>query len=146
MYTTITDSRQFKIYAAAAFAALMITLLAVAFATEPAQAQGLDNTPTPTASPTPQPCGPGEAEASQPEPHEITTGNFALFDAYWRSTGASSGVLHTNECPPLMVTTRQDDGFGTITETTTRSTSNIDIDEAIMGIAYTCWHVRSNLV
>ena len=153
MYTTITDSRQFKIFSAAAFAALMMIMLAAAFATGATQAQGLDDTPTATATPTPQPCGPGEAKAFQPEPHEITEGNFALFDAYWRSTSSSgptggtgtpgtetpsaapnSGVLHTNLCPPKMVTTEQDDGFGTITEITERSVSNIDIGEAIMHV------------
>lgn len=55
----------------------------------------------------PQPCGPGADTAFQPEPHEITSGHFALFDAYWRFPDADpdhrvedTNYLHTNLCPP----------------------------------------------
>ena len=117
-----------------AVAALFIGLLAVAFATGPAQAQSLDNDYD-----DPQPCGPGAATASMKEPHEVTTGRFALFDAYWeakhRSTGdePNEGVMHTNQCPPLMTQTTETRERKTVT-VTTRSASNIDTDEAIIHV------------
>ena len=50
------------------------------------------------------------------EPHEVRTGHYALFDAYWRITGRSldgdspdTGVLYMNECPPKMVTANEVD-------------------------------------
>ena len=92
----------------AAVAALVFALLAVTFAASPGQAQTPDNDYD-----DPQPCGPGAGTAFMEEPHEVTEGHFALFDAYWRTRPppstptvadtASVGVLHTNECPPLMV-------------------------------------------
>ena len=126
-----------------ATAALIITLLAVTFATGPAQAQNAGNTYK-----DPQPCGPGQATAFQPEPHEVTTGHFAFFDAYWYTTGSAPttggglddnasgvGVLHINECPPLMVKKTQTDPDTEVeTVTITRSVSNIDIEEAIMHV------------
>ena len=150
MNAIVSAPNRFRRYVAGlGLAALAVTLLAVAFATGPAQAQDDPPVPTPTPTPTatpvvntypdPQPCGPGAGTASQPEPHEITTGHFALFDAYWRATArnqqgvADAGVLHTNLCPPKVVTTRENN-FGTITETTTRSASNIDIGEAIFHV------------
>ncbi len=136
--STITNApRQFRFYAAAiALAALVITLLAVTFATGPAQAQNAGNT-----YPDPQPCGTGAAEASQPEPHEVTEGHFALFDAYWRTTEpinttdgtVNTGVLHTNLCPPKVTQTTKRVRGRTVT-TTTRHVSNIDIEEAIMHV------------
>lgn len=136
-----------------ALSAIAITLLAVVFATGPAQAQDNPPTPTPTPAPTttptptpvlntyadPQPCGPGAATAFQPEPHEVTTGHFALFDAYWRQTVRNqlenAGVLHTNLCPPKVVTTTQINSITLLPETvTTLTASGIDIDEAIFHV------------
>ena len=141
--TTITNiPRHIKLYGAMlAIAALVIGLTAVAFTTGPAQAQNASNTG-------PQPCGPGQATAFQPEPHEVTTGHFAFFDAYWYTTGSAPttggglddnapgvGVLHINECPPLMVKKTQTDPDTEVeTVTITRSVSNIDIEEAIMHV------------
>ena len=71
-------------------------------------------TPTSATYDDPQPCGPGAGAAFMQEPHEIKTGHYALFDAYWRTIkkgvqakGVQAedvpgvGVLHTNLCPPL---------------------------------------------
>ena len=125
-----------------AAAALLITLLAVTFATGPAQAQDASNTG-------PQPCGPGEATAFMEEPHEVTSGHFALFDAYWRTTHATStgaivddnapgvGVLHTNECPPLVAKTTQFDPNTeeeTVTITRSARQNGMDVSEAIMHV------------
>ena len=133
MDTIINIPKQLKLAGAMlAMAALVITLLAVTFATGPAQAQDSGNN-----YPNPQPCGPGAATAFQPEPHEVTVGHFALFDAYWEWTNKNpnEGIMHTNHCPPLMVETTQIDP---VTEeetlTLTRSVSNIDIEEAIFHV------------
>lgn len=126
METIINAPRRFKLYAAAmAMAALVITLLAVVYATGPAQAQNADNTYS-----DPQPCGPEAGDASMDEPHEITTGHYALFDAYWEWTKHSpnEGIMHTNECPPKMVLGRA--GWS-------RTTSNIDTKEAIIHVENT---------
>ena len=134
---TITEiPNRFRLYAAGlALSALAITLLAVAIAGGSVQAQSVTPTPTPVVNtyPDPQPCGEGAATAFQPEPHEIKSGHFALFDSYWRATGASTGVLHTNLCPPLVVKKTETQNFETVT-VTTRSSSGIDIDEAIMHV------------
>ena len=135
MATIIHGSRRIRFYAAAiALAALAITLLAVSFASGPAQAQNADNT-----YPDPRPCGPGPntAEAFQPEPHEVTEGHFALFDAYWEWTNSNpnQGIMHTNDCPPLMVkATQVDPETEAETVTVTRNASGIDLGEAIMHV------------
>ncbi len=144
--------------------ALVIALLAVSFATGPAQADGGnvnfndgdssntddgDNPRYPNLSeyPDPQPCGPGAGTADMDEPHEITSGHYALFDAYWRATNKGEqsheatglGVLHTNLCPFEVTQTTRTEGTGrkkkTITETT-RSARNggMEVDEAIMHV------------
>lgn len=92
----------------------------------------------------PPPCGPGAGDAFQPEPHEVTSGHFALFDAYWQDTtdtestdgDAGSGVLHTNLCPPKVTTTTQEseDEEEEDTTVTTLNESNIDIAEAIFHV------------
>ena len=147
MDTIIKAPRRFSLYGAVlAMAALVITLLAVAYATGPAQAQNTGNTDDYTnlsTYPDPQPCGPGAGTAFMKEPHEITTGHYALFDAYWRTISEGSGatdgvgVLHTNLCPPEMgTTTTVDPSDGSKTVTTTRSPRNggMDVDEAIMHV------------
>ncbi len=129
-----------------AAAVLLITLLAASFAGGPVRAQTPpDRYPNLSTYPDPQPCGPGAGTAFMQEPHEITTGHYALFDAYWRTIkeGANVGgmdvpgvgVLHTNECPPEMVATTTTQGFETV-EVSIRSTRNggMDIEEAIMHV------------
>ena len=112
MATIINGSRRIRFYAAAiALAALAITVLAVAYATGPAQAQDSGNTYS-----DPKPCGPGPGTntAFMEEPHEVTEGHYALFDAYWEVTQRPTedepskpyeGIMHTNECPPKMTRT-----------------------------------------
>lgn len=125
--------RKISLYLAAmALAALVITVLAVSFTSNPAQAQNTgDDHGTPT------PCGPGRNTdtASQPEPHEVTKGHFALFDAYWewRHQNPNAGALHLNECPPKMVTTTVTEGRN-VKKVTTPSVSHIDIGEALMHV------------
>ncbi len=137
-----------------AMAAVAAVFLAVVFTANPtwANTPGTGNTGTGNIGgytnlstyANPQPCGPGAGTAFMQEPHEITTGHYALFDAYWRtiSNGVVGldadgvGVLHTNLCPPEMVATSTDDGFGNVTETTIRSAreGGMDIEEAIIHV------------
>ena len=137
-------THQLKLYGAVlALAALMIAVLAVTM-TGGAQAQDADNTYA-----DPQPCGPSAGDAFMEEPHELTAGNFYLFDAYWEWLPAqnedtsgqdteeevNAGFLHNNECPPWFKTTRVTDGRGnTTTETTPLTGDNIDIDEVIIHV------------
>ena len=91
--------------------------------------------------PDPQPCGPGAGAAFMQEPHELTTGHYALFDAYWRTISEGSsvagtdlpgvGVLHTNLCPPEMVEKTQ--GRKTVIARSAR-TGGMDVDEIIMHV------------
>ena len=152
MDTIIRRKAQLSVAAVAAlaiFAVAAVMLLAGSFTTSAAQAQG-GNTGGSTGSntspwPDPQPCGPGAATAFQPEPHEVTTGHFALFDSYEYIEAAlpddanqapSPSVLRTNTCPPKVTITKTDDGRGNVTVTTTRKRSNIDIDEAIFHVLH----------
>ncbi|MCY3561153.1 MAG: cadherin repeat domain-containing protein, partial [bacterium] len=143
MATILIIAAQFKRYAAGlALCGFAVTLLAVALATGPTQAQG--DTPTPAPTPTtPQPCGEGAAIAFQPEPHERTSGHYALFDAYWERTEPdpaetpgiegerrNTGLLHTNECPPLVSKTENDEGETVVTWTA----SGVDIDDLIIHV------------
>ena len=88
----------------------------------------------------PQPCGPGAGDAFMPEPHEITSGHFYLFDSYWENTtntgsaNGNTGLLHTNECPPELVTTTETNDFGDEKTVTSLEDSNIDVDEAIFHV------------
>ena len=96
MMDTLTNiPKQLKLAGAMlAMAALVITLLAATLATGPAQAQSPGNTdsyPNLSTYPNPQPCGPGAGTAFMEEPHEITTGHYALFDAYWRTISNGGG-------------------------------------------------------
>lgn len=130
-------------------AVLALTLIAavavaVTLTAGPTQAQNADNTYS-----NPQPCGPGADDASMEEPHERTTGHYALFDTYWEETTpapgestdldpANTGILHTNTCPPYVSQTTKPDpddltGTKTITDTT-YSESGVDIDELIIHV------------
>ena len=161
-------------------ALVMALLIAAAVTANPTQAQvpggddpGPGNTPGNTGGGNtddsytnhssyddPQPCGPGAGTAFMEEPHEITTGHYALFDAYWRTISTSSGpegdgvgVLHTNLCPPEMIKETQRDpdneegdneeeeseegeSEGEETVVITRSARNggMDIEEAIIHV------------
>ena len=121
---------------------LALALVAVAaLLVTPTSAQSPDNTYD-----DPQPCGFGQgaSTAFQAEPHEKTTGHYALFDAYWEDTGPdqaqtpgldpdqtpdNTGILHTNECPPLLTTETQD-----LQTVTTLTDSGVDIDELIIHV------------
>ncbi|MCY3692289.1 MAG: hypothetical protein OXH30_09860 [Chloroflexi bacterium] len=130
MSTVTNASIPLRLFGAALVLAIIAAIaLTVTLTAGPTQAQNATNTYD-----DPQPCGPAAETAYQPEPHEITEGHFALFDAYWQWTSDenldNTGVLHTNTCPPLVSETENDDG-----ETVTNLTaSGIDIDEAIFHV------------
>ena len=137
MNTITNASAPLKLFGAVlALAALIVAALALA-AGVGAQA-GTPGTAGNTYA-DPQPCGPGANTAFQPEPHEVTTGHFYLFDTYWQNTTATqssngnTGVLRTNTCPPKLTTTTETDGEDTTT-TTTLTDSGIDVDEAIFHV------------
>ena len=110
MYATMTASSRFKIYAAVALAALLMTLLAVTLAAGPAQAtttttiadsgddnsipqqQGQAATPTPAPHKTPEACPVKLRTASV-----VDRGYYALFDVWWND---EEGELTNNVCPP----------------------------------------------
>ena len=76
-------------------ALVMALLIAAAVTASPTQAQtpppgNTDRYPNLSTYPDPQPCGPGAGTAFMEEPHEITTGHYALFDAYWRTIATST--------------------------------------------------------
>ena len=103
MYTTITASSRFKIYAAVALAALLMTMLAVTLAAGQAQAttttttiadsgddnsmpqqQGASETDTPPRHKTPEAC-PGETGNPNKKAARavVDSGYYALFDVWW---------------------------------------------------------------
>ena len=112
MYGTITASSQFKIYAAVALAALLMTLLAVALTAGQAQAtttssttiasgdddnsipqqQGQAATPTPAPHATPEAC-PADDDVAR----VVDSGYYALFDVYWNP---DESELTNTVCPP----------------------------------------------
>ena len=116
MYRTITASSQFKIYAAVALAALLMTLLAVTLTAGQAQAttssntaiatdgddnpipqqQGQAATPTPARHATPEAC-PGETGNTNSLASVVDSGHYALFDVWWNP---GEGELTNTVCPP----------------------------------------------
>ena len=139
MYRTITASSRFKIYAAVALAALLMTMLAVTLAASQAQAtttssttiadsgddsipqqQGQAATPTPAAHKTPEAC-PAKGEAAG----VIDRGYYALFDVWWND---DEGELTNNICPPRVefIPEREEDRE-TIPASVNRSASSINI-------------------
>ena len=121
---------------------LALALVAVAtLLVTPTSAQSPDNTYD-----DPEPCGPGAETAFMPEPHEITTGHYALFDAYWewappeggnaqQSGLEDSNYLHLNECPPTVTTeTRTDEETEEEVTVPTYHEAQGDIEEAIFHI------------
>ena len=133
MYSTITASSRFKIYAAVALAALLMTLLAVTLTTGQAQATTTDTTtialsgddnsiPQQQGTPhaTPEAC-PGETGNDNAKAASVVdSGHYALFDVWWND---DEGELTNTVCPPSVTTTTGRDG----TMTTTRAASSIDI-------------------
>ena len=124
MSTIFNAPKQIRFYAAAiALAALAITLLAVAYATGSAQAQS-------TTYPDPQPCGPGHAKVSHSPVKQITTGEIALFDAYW---DIETKTINNNLCPPKIVRTTEKVGRKTVTKFS-RTDANIDIAKSVIHV------------
>ena len=135
MHTITNASIPLKLFGAIlALALLAAAAVSVALTASTTQAQSQDN-----AYADPQPCGPGAETAYQPEPHEVTEGHFALFDAYWEwrvqdQDDENVGILHTNLCPPLVTQTTEFDDFGDPTTFTSLTDSGIDINEAIIHV------------
>ncbi|MYE54118.1 MAG: DUF11 domain-containing protein [Chloroflexi bacterium] len=112
MYRTITASSQFKIYAAVALAALLMTLLAVTLTASQAQATTTSSTTIATdGDDNPIPQQQGQAATPTPAPHKtpeacpaklrtasvVDSGYYALFDVWWND---EEGELTNNVCPP----------------------------------------------
>ena len=153
MYTTITKSSQFKIYAAVALAALLMTMLTVTLAVGKAQATttttttiapssgGDDNsipqqqgtaTPTPARHATPEAC-PGETGNTNTLTRVVDSGHYAIFDVYWNP---DEGELTNNPCPPNVthVPAEEDDDGNVTPARDDRSPSGINIAETIIHI------------
>ena len=148
MQAIVNAPNRFRRYMAGlGLAALAVTLLAAAVAGGPAQAQNPTNTYD-----DPQPCGPGPeslAPAFMEEPHEVTSGHYALFDAYWEHFDVgddpdNDGVPHLNTCPPPVGTktvtrynheTRQDEEVTVPVLVAPQPPHKaLDIDEAIFHV------------
>ena len=143
MYTTITASSRFKIYAAVALAALLMTLLAVTLTAGQAQAtastivpsgddnsipqqQGQAATPTPEPHKTPEAC-PGETGNTNDKAASVVdSGYYALFDVWWND---DEGELTNNVCPPKVkfVPAGEGEEGEPIPARVERSPSSIDI-------------------
>ena len=139
MYRTITASSQFKIYAAVALAALLMTMLAVTLAAGQAQAttttsttiadsgddnsipqqQGQAATPTPPPHKTPEAC-PTDDDVAR----VVDSGHYALFDVWWND---DEGELTNNICPPSITYVPEQKGFPSTPARTDRSASSINI-------------------
>ena len=134
MSTTVITSKQIKIYAAVALAALLMTLLAVSVTAGQAQATTTDTTtittddnnnpiPQQQTTPTPEAC-PGETgNTNKTAASVVDSGHYALFDVWWND---EEGELTNNVCPPSVVHVPGDEDEG-IAASDTRSPSSIDI-------------------
>lgn len=130
MYTTLTESRQFKLYAAVALAALLMTLLAVTLTAGQAQAtttatlatDGEANNSIPQQQATPPPHATPEACPAEGEVASVVDdGHFALFDVWWND---GEGELTNTVCPPRVQYVPAGRGG---TARTDRSASSINI-------------------
>ncbi len=141
MSTAITTSKQIKIYAAVALAALLMTLLAVTLTAGQAQATTTDTTiittddnnnpipqqqTTPTPHATPEAC-PGETgNTNKTAASVVDSGHYALFDVWWND---DEGELTNNICPPSVtyVPAGEDEDLNPIPARVDRSPAGIDI-------------------
>ena len=117
-----------------AMAALVITVLAVSFATGPAQAQANTDTRNNSIYLLPHPCGAGFENAFPEAPVQaISSGHLALFDAYW-DFGTKS--LNNNQCP-LTVTheVMTDRGGNKTLEGSYRNVANADIRTTVFEVS-----------
>lgn len=106
-------------------AALVIALLAVALTASPTMAQ------TPP-YPDPKPCGPNQHAVPDPADATITGGHYAVFDGYWDFDKKN---LNLNLCPPAVEHTLVPDDFGgDPVEVSTRTESNVDIQQTVIHI------------
>ena len=131
---TITNApNRFKLFGAGlTLAALVIAVLAVTFATGPAQAQAPGDEPPL--------CGPGQSNDNFPAQPlaEVSSGHYAIFDAYWLPAPSlgddvRDGTLNNNLCPPSAkhadVTVD-----GETVEKTTLSRTDIDLRSTIIHV------------
>ena len=136
MYTTITASSRFKIYAAVALAALLMTMLAVTLAA--GQAQATTTTTTIADSGDDNPIPQQQGEAATPAAHKtpeacpadddvarvVDRGHYALFDVWWND---DEGELTNNVCPPSITYVPAQTGRGGHPARTDRAASSINI-------------------
>ncbi|MYC33203.1 MAG: cadherin repeat domain-containing protein [Chloroflexi bacterium] len=143
MHTLNLRTGQLKIYGGILAIVALVVAALVQTLTSGAQAQ---SPPNPYGDPRPCGLGPDTREFEMPEPHEKTSGHYALFDAYWEKTEpdqaetpglgdeqANTGLLHTNECPPLVTNTTETQGLDTVA-VTKLTESRVDIDELIVHV------------
>lgn len=108
-------------------AALVIALLAVAMSASPTMAQ------TPP-YPDPKPCGPNQHPVPDPADATITSGHYAVFDGYWDFDKKN---LNLNLCPPAVehtMETQYINGRPTQVEVSTRTESNVDVQQTVIHI------------
>ena len=134
MHTLTNAPIQLKITGAVlAIAALAIALAWVAITAGPTMAQSnpYDD---------PKPCGPDQVPGNPDE--TITSGHYAVFDAYW---DFDKETLNNNLCPPSVVHTieTQTDPvtyLDTKVEVSTRTASNVDIQRTVFHLDSTFEH------
>jgi len=133
MYSTITASSRFKIYAAVALAALLMTMLTVTLAVGKAQATTTTTTtiaPSGDDNPIPQQRGGGRDATPEACPAEgeaasvVDSGHYALFDVYWNPVEKE---LTNTVCPPEVEFVPAKTGRGGHPARTDREASSINI-------------------
>ncbi len=108
-----------------AIAALLVALLAVAMTVGPTMAQT-------NPYPEPKPCGPGQDPVPDSPDATVTSGHYGVFDGYW---DFEKKTLNLNLCPPSVVHTSVfDPNTGVTTEVSTRTASNVDIQQTVFHI------------
>ena len=121
--------------ALAIFAVAAVVLLTGGFATGSAQAQA----PTGNEYPAPKPCGPGQDNFPANPAEVISSGHYALFDAYWQRDPRDNhmqppgGSLNNNLCPPAAKHTERIE-FDEKVVITTRTASDIDLRNTIIHV------------
>ena len=125
--------------ALAIFAVAAVMLLAGSFTTGPAQAQGRGSGDTGGSTATIPPlCGPGQDNYPKDPDEVVSSGHYALFDAYWQPASVGddtkTGTLNDNLCPPAATHTEVSTGRGQTEEVTTLSPSKIDVRTTIIQV------------
>ena len=128
MNTMYRKRMQLSVFAVAALAMVGLLLAAVMTA-GPTRAQT-------DPYPEPKPCGPGQHDVPDSPDATITSGHYGVFDGYWDFTNKT---LELNLCPPavehmLVTHTDPDTDEKTQVEVSTRTASNVDIQQTVFHI------------